>query len=172
MTNQPAEMCLVSIWYDQTPALSGHLRGFRPHFCQNLLGQSVWHVGQKGSSSRVSHPRSDWVQSSRFNISEGSAKASGEEGSQKQYFSVYVQLTRLGLMKGVQLLQPIKLSDLNNKMHGQPTRGGWAAATVSGCDWANRSDRRPRAARFSNTELILAKSFNLQSSVLSYQPSM
>ena len=172
MTNQPAEMCLVSMWYDQTPALSEHLRGFRPHFCQNLLSQSVWHMDQKESSSHVFHPHSDWVQSSRFNISEDSAKTSEKKDSQKQYFSVYVQLTHLRLMKNVQLLQLIKLSDLNNKMHGQFTWEEWAAATVSSCDWANRSGCCSRAARFSNTELILAKSFNLQSSVLSYQSSM
>jgi len=57
-------------------------------------------------------------------------------------------------------------------MHGQSTQEEWAAATVSGCDWANRSGHCSRAARFSNAELILAKSFNLQSSVLSYQSSM
>ena len=57
-------------------------------------------------------------------------------------------------------------------MHGQSTQEEWAAATVTDCDWANRSDCCSRAARFSDAELILIKFFNLQLSVLSYQSSM
>ncbi len=82
----------------------------------------MWHVSHKESSSHVFHSHTDQVQTSRFNISEDGAKASGKKDSQRQYFSVYVQLTCLELMKDVQLLQSIKLSDLNNKMHSQPTQ--------------------------------------------------
>ena len=47
------------------------------------------------------------------------SKAHGEDASHKRYCSNYVQLTRLGLLEGVHLLQPITFSDLDNKPHHQ-----------------------------------------------------
>ena len=106
---------------NQTSILSKHLQEFYSHFCQNLLSQSVWHVSHKKSSFCVFHSHSDWVQISRFNIFEDNVKTSEEKDSQRQYFSVYVQLTCLKLIKNVQLLQLIKLNNLNNKIHSQST---------------------------------------------------
>lgn len=43
--------------------------------------------------------------------------ARGEDAVHARHCSVYVQLSRLQLMKGVWLLEPIKLSDLCHKVH-------------------------------------------------------
>jgi hypothetical protein len=47
------------------------------------------------------------------------SKVLGEDASHKRNCSVYCQLSRLQSKKGLQLLQRLSLSDLDNKMHPQ-----------------------------------------------------
>jgi hypothetical protein len=41
----------------------------------------------------------------------------GRDAMHKRYSSNYVQITRLGTKSGIQLVQPVTMDDLNNKMH-------------------------------------------------------
>jgi hypothetical protein len=43
--------------------------------------------------------------------------ARGKDAAHNRYCSVYVQMTRMGFMKKLRLLQPVKLSDFANRMH-------------------------------------------------------
>lgn len=44
------------------------------------------------------------------------SKGHGQTTPHRQYYSVYVQLSRLRSLKGLWLLQPVSLRDINNKV--------------------------------------------------------